>query len=46
MIVTSDRKLGDFTLFRELVSTNLGGLIIVITQLIISYDHYHEPPSI
>ncbi len=25
VIVTSDRKLGDFTQFRELVSSNLGG---------------------
>ena len=30
----------------ELVSSsNLGGLIIVITQLIIIVTNYHEPPS-
>ena len=46
-LVTSDRKLGGKkTLFRELVSSsNLGGLIIVITQLIVIVTNYHEPPS-
>ena len=45
VIVTSDRKLGDFTLFRGRIATNLQGLVIVITQLIIRQPNYHGPPS-